>query len=67
MRKINRKLADLVTKGAQGNGGEKVEKMYFANGKDAGRALSRCVEADAYWPLVAKSRSCALWAVFSLV
>ena len=66
MRKINRKLADLVTKGAQGNGGETVEKIYFANGKDAGRALNRGVELNAYWPLVASMRKFGLWASFSL-
>jgi len=66
MRKINRKLADLVTKGAQGNGGETIEKLYFANGRKAGRAANRSVEADTYWPLVAGSRRCSLWAVVSL-
>jgi len=64
MRKINRKLNVLVTKGAQGNGGETVEKLYFANGKDAGRALRRDVEIGTYWPLVSESRNCNLWAVF---
>ncbi len=67
MRKINRKLADLVTKGAQGNGSETVEKLYFANGKEAGQALGQCMQAAAYWPLVPGARKRDLWAVFSLV
>jgi len=65
MRKINQKLAVLVTKGAQGNGGETVEKLYFTNGKEAGRAFNGCGEYGTYWPLVTTSKRCDLWAVFS--
>jgi len=64
MRKINRKLDDLVTKGAQGNGGEKVEKMYFTNGKEAVRALGRIGGNERYWPLMPVSKRHGLWTVF---
>ena len=67
MRKINRKLNVLVTKGAQGNGGETVEKMYHAHGKEAGRALNQGEGSEAYWPKVGVSRRSCLWAVFTLV
>ena len=66
MRKINRKLKDLVTKGAQGNNGETVEKMYFANGKEAGRALDRHGDMNTYWQLMTPENRCGLWAVLSL-
>lgn len=66
MRKINRKLKDLVTKGAQGNGGETVEKMYFANGKEAAKVFSRGMELNSYWPLMLGARRYGLWAIFSL-
>ena len=55
-----------MTKGAQGNGGESVEKMYFGNGKDAGRALNGHGDNETYWPLVSASKRYGLWAVFSL-
>ncbi|MCL4267864.1 MAG: hypothetical protein KJ069_32155 [Anaerolineae bacterium] len=67
LRKINRKLKDLVTNGARGNGGKKVEKLYFTNGANAGRALNRGQVQVAYWPLIAVSKKVNLWAVFSLV
>ncbi len=64
MRKINRKLVDLVTKGARGNNSKTVERLYFANGKEAGQSLNRGVEVDAYWPLVSGAWQNGLWAVF---
>ena len=67
MREINRKLADLVTTGAQGNGGRKVEKMYHANGAEAARALNRGKGLEVYWPTTTLSKRGTLWAVFSLV
>jgi len=66
MRKINRKLAVLVNPGARGNSSETIEKLYFANGKEAGRALNGCEDNEMYWPLVPASNRYGLWAVFSL-
>ena len=51
MRKINRKLADLVTKGALGNGGEKVEKLYFANRQKAVREIEQDLGKNKYWSM----------------
>ena len=67
MRKINRKLADLVTKGARENGSETVKKLYFVNGKEAGRALNRGKGSELYWPVVSVSQKSHLWTAFSLV
>ena len=64
MRKINRKLADLVTKGAQGNGGETVEKLYFANGKEAGRASNRGNKKETYWLMSLTKRNHQIWSCF---
>jgi hypothetical protein len=66
MREINRRLKDLVTKGAQGNGGETIEKLYFANGKEAAKVFSRGMELNSYWPLMLGARRYGLWAIFSL-
>ena len=65
MRKINWKLHDLVTKGAQGNEQTKVEKLYYANGKEAARAVSRGKGEEAYWPMQVKAQDEKLWAVFA--
>ena len=65
MRKINRKLSDLVTKGTQGNRRQKVVKRYFVDGKDAVKALDRGEVMEAYWPLQIGVRPGKLWAVFS--
>ncbi|MFO7683142.1 MAG: hypothetical protein R6X34_24170 [Chloroflexota bacterium] len=65
MRKINRKLKDLVTIGAQGNEQMKVEKLYYASGKEAARAASRGKREEAYWPVPVKARQEKVWAVFS--
>jgi hypothetical protein len=64
MRKINRKLAGLVTKGAQGNDGEKVEKLYFANGKEAVQAVKRNTGKDKYWPIFAAKSKHHIWSYF---
>jgi len=66
MRKINRKLKDLVNQEAQGNGGGTIEKRYFVNGKAAVRELNRQQEGETYWPMFSLSRQRQLWAVFSL-
>ncbi|MCI0728558.1 MAG: hypothetical protein L0332_17815 [Chloroflexi bacterium] len=49
-RKINRKLKDLVNKGARGNGGDRVNRLYFHNGAAAAKAYNRRSIEDAYWP-----------------
>jgi hypothetical protein len=64
MRKINRKLAGLVTKGAQGNDGEKVEKLYFANGKEAVQAVKRNTGKDKYWPIFSAKSKHHIWSYF---
>ena len=66
MKKINRKLKDLVTIGAQGNSGETIEKLYHANGSEAGQAFNRDTDVDAYWPLTVsgRRRQVDLWSVF---
>jgi len=66
MRKINRKLQVLVQKGARGNNRKKIDKMYYANGKEAGRALNRSQGLEVYWLLLSMSRLSSLWTVFSL-
>jgi len=65
MRKINRKLKDLVIIGARGNSSKKVEKRYYANGAVAARAINRGKRTESYWPLAAMSRRSTLWVVFS--
>jgi hypothetical protein len=57
---------DVCMAWARGNGGETVEKMYFANGKEAGRALGQHGDMSTYWQLVTPAERCGLWAVFSL-
>lgn len=66
IRKINRKLKDLVRKGARGNNGTKVKKRYFANGAEAARALNRGAEPEKYWPTKMAACQSGIWAVFSL-
>ncbi len=66
IRKINRKLKDLVHKGARGNNGTKVKKRYFANGAEAARALNRGQGPEVYWPTKKAARQSGIWAVFSL-
>ena len=53
-----------MTKGAQGNGGDTVEKRCFANGKEARQTLNGCGDNETYRPLVTRARQCDLWAVF---
>ncbi len=66
IRKINRRLTDLVDKGAQGNGHEPVEKRYYANGKAAARTWNRDTTKEVYWPINTTTRHCRLWSVFTL-
>jgi hypothetical protein len=37
-------------KGMRGNGREKVERLFWANGAAAGKAYNRNPKVDAYWP-----------------
>jgi hypothetical protein len=37
-------------KGMRGNGREKVERLFWANGAAAGKAYNRSPGIDAYWP-----------------
>ncbi|KAA3656635.1 MAG: hypothetical protein DWQ04_30565 [Chloroflexi bacterium] len=48
-RRINRKLADLVTKGAPGNNKERFPKRYYPDGKQAVKTASRHPEWAVYW------------------
>jgi hypothetical protein len=49
-KKINRELADLVTKLAQGNGRGQVERIFWPHGAAAGKAYNRSPLTDTYWP-----------------
>lgn len=63
-RKINQALADLVNNGAQGNGGRDVDRLFHADGKEAGKAYNRQGgEFDAYWPQKTGTRPFTLWHV----
>jgi len=64
MRKINRKLVDLVTKGARGNGSRKVEKLYFANGKEAVRASNQDLGKGKYWSMTLSKSKNHFWSYF---
>jgi len=64
MRKINRKLNVLVTKGAQGNGGETVEKLYFANGKEASLAFDQNNEKVKYFFMPTTNSKNHFWSCF---
>ena len=66
VRKINRKLTDLVDKGAQGNGSQQVEKRYYANGKAAARAWNRDTTKEVYWPTKTASQPNKALVCFSL-
>ena len=66
IRKINRKLKDLVRTGARGNNGTKVKKRYYANGAEAARALNRGQGSEIYWPTKMAARQSQIWSVFSL-
>ena len=65
-RKINRELKDLVDKEAQGNGGKRLRKCYYANGGEAGQAYNRQSACDLYWPFVGQKgrHRVNLWACF---
>ena len=63
---VNRKLADLLTKGTAGNGEEAIDKIFWHNAKEAGRAYNRNPRCDAYWPYKHTwARKCKLWYVLS--
>ena len=66
MRKINRKLKDLVNVRAQGNKQLKVVKLYHANGAKAARVFNRDVRTDIYWPVRSKEKKAfQFWSVLS--
>lgn len=48
-KKINRELADLVNKRAQGNGWGQVERLFWPHGAAAGKAYNRQPRVDVYW------------------
>ena len=63
-KRINRRLADLFTKGMTGTD-EAIEKRFFASGTTAWRAVERgrCSGGQAHWPLRGRvGASCGLWA-----
>ncbi len=65
MRKINSALKDLVTKGAQGNDGKRVEKLYHADGGEAARVVNRGTAVDAFWPMRDPGRGkIGMWSIF---
>ena len=37
-------------KGMQGNGSERIDKVFWPHGAAAGRAFGRSPQVDAYWP-----------------
>ena len=64
-RKINRQLKDLVNQRAQGNGGtETVERLFYADGAEAGQAYNRGAGRDVYWGERPLGGQRALWSVF---
>ncbi|MBK9054651.1 MAG: hypothetical protein IPL78_28210 [Chloroflexi bacterium] len=56
-KKINRQLADLVNKRAQGNCEQKVEQLFCTNGKDASLLYRQRPDHDVYWPLRTQSQA----------
>ncbi|MBK9054484.1 MAG: hypothetical protein IPL78_27310 [Chloroflexi bacterium] len=66
-KKINRKLNDLVKQRAQGNKQGKVDHIFYASGREAGRAFQKRVENDVYWPFIRRKKrdAAALWGVMS--
>jgi hypothetical protein len=64
MKKINRRLKDLVNKGTQGNEQKKIDKLYHANGADAAKVINRDKTTEAYWALNHEIRNFTLWHVF---
>lgn len=48
-KRINRCLTDLVHKGAQGNGEQKIERLYYNSGKEAAAAFNNKMSTKAYW------------------
>lgn len=56
-KKINRQLADLVNKRAQGNCEQRVEHLFCTNGKDAALLYRQRPDHDVYWSLPTHSQS----------
>jgi hypothetical protein len=48
-KRINRKLADLLMERTAGNDNEAIERIFWPNAKEAGRAYNRNYERDMYW------------------
>jgi hypothetical protein len=67
-KKINRQLADLVNKRAQGNCEQTLEQLFCTNGKEAGALYRQRPDHDVYWPLRSQSRQrMQFWGVLSQV
>ena len=65
-KRLNRKLADLFTKGITGTDEHVIEKVFFPNGALAARKYTRELEHDAYWQQQRVTRGgCQLWHVMS--
>ncbi|MCI0579744.1 MAG: hypothetical protein L0332_24415 [Chloroflexi bacterium] len=63
-RKVNRRLKDLVNKRAQGNGSQKVDKLFYRDGAEAGRVFNRRSGSEAYWPALELPAGQVVWGVF---
>ena len=65
-KRLNRKIADLVTKGIPGNDERAVERVFFGDGARAARAYNRNPARDAYWRREGDTRSGdGLWGVIA--
>lgn len=51
LRRINRKLVDLVNQGELGNGKSEIERVFWPHGAGAVKGYNQSPENDAYWPL----------------
>ncbi|MCI0575878.1 MAG: hypothetical protein L0332_28325 [Chloroflexi bacterium] len=63
-RKVNRRLKDLVNERAQGNGSQKVGRLFYRDGTEAGRAFNRRSGSEAYWPALELPAGQVVWGVF---
>lgn len=61
MGKINQKLADIVTNGAQGNSQKEVDKLHYANSSKATQAIARHLSKSVYWPATININSYRIW------
>jgi hypothetical protein len=65
-KRLNRKLADLVTEGIPGNSGAAIEHVFWPDGAAAAKQYNRDPELDAYWANRSPSRTgAALWGVLA--